>query len=448
MTTSQYPLTRLFLIPENEAPTSSVLSFQSARAVENYFGASSFEAKLAKEFFAGASGATMLFSRYCLEGARPRLFGANLSPLTLGQLRKIGGSLSLTFQDWTYSASVNLSGASSFSAAATEIQKALNKHLQVAAVTTNDSITPVSVSFTGSIKGILLTVKSVTSGSMELGARISGPGIPAGAEIVTQCDGTPGGAGVYALYAPIQGTVSTKSMKESYGVLTVGSVTDGIVADGELVKGAGVPASTGIEDNLSGTGAGSTWVVNNAPTHTVKGGLTMTATPLNVQYHYIVGAPTNHGYFSIQPAGAFGFDENPGALSYVGGTAATALGLSQMSGALNSPSSGFPTSAAAYMNSLIQNENGQFSSFQVTGDPLVKLDPAYQGDLAAWAQSTGGLNTFLHQTNSTPPAGSNATSQSFDAYSLLSSSGGVSSSLAVHTVTTAMPFIAVGHGPG
>ena len=78
----------------------------------------------------------------------------------------------------------------------------------------------------------------------------------------------------------------------------------------------------------------------------------------------------------------------------------------------------------------------------------MKLDPAYQGDLAAWAQSTGGLYTFLHQTNSTPPAGSNATSQSFDAYSLLSSSGGVSSSLAVHTVTTATPFIAVGHGPG
>ena len=73
-------LTRLFLIPENEAPTSSVLSFQSATAVANYFGVKSFEARLAKEYFAGSKPATMLFSRYCLEGARPRLFGANVSP--------------------------------------------------------------------------------------------------------------------------------------------------------------------------------------------------------------------------------------------------------------------------------------------------------------------------------------------------------------------------------
>ena len=242
---SPYALDRLFLMPNNTAPTSSVLSFQSATAVANYFGVTSQEASLANEFFEGYSDApaTMLFSRYCLDGARPHLYGANVSNLTLNQLQSTSGSLSISFRGYTYSGSINLSDVTSFSAAATAIQTALNQNRPVAATTTGSSIAPVSVSFTGSINGLLLTVTSVSSGSIELGAQISGPGIPAGAQIVTQCDGTPGGAGVYALYAPIQGTVSLETMTESYGVLTVGSVTSGTVVVGEQVTGAGVASS-------------------------------------------------------------------------------------------------------------------------------------------------------------------------------------------------------------
>jgi hypothetical protein len=195
-------------------------------------------------------------------------------------------------------------------------------------------------------------------------------------------------------------------MTESYGVLTVGSVTSGTIAVGQQVTGAGVASLTGIEDNLSGSGAGSTWVVNNAQTVAPES-MTMKATPLAVTYNSIVGATANRAYFEVQPNGNFGFDYNPGALSYVGGTAVDALGLSQASGALNSTSSGFPTSAAAYMNNLIQNETSQFGSFQATGTQLAGVDPAYLGDLAAWAQSSNGLYPFLGQsTTATPPAGS------------------------------------------
>ena len=49
---SPYALDRLFLIINNVAPTSSVLSFQSATAVANYFGATSEEALLANDYFA------------------------------------------------------------------------------------------------------------------------------------------------------------------------------------------------------------------------------------------------------------------------------------------------------------------------------------------------------------------------------------------------------------
>src|SRR5262249_11786769 len=156
----------------------------------------------------------------------------------------------------TYSASINLSGVTSFSAAASAIQSAFNAKLPVVAVTSGSSIAPVSVSFTGSLNGLLLQVTSVSSGKIELGAQISGPSIAAGAQIVVQIDGAPGGPGLYALYAP-GGTVSSETMTESYGVLTVGSVTSGTVADGELVTGAGVAPMTAIDGNLSGSGAGS-----------------------------------------------------------------------------------------------------------------------------------------------------------------------------------------------
>ena len=70
-------------------------------------------------------------------------------------------------------------------------------------------------------------------------------------------------------------------MTETYGVLTVGAVNSGTVAVGQEVTGAGVVPHTAIEGNLSGSGPGSTWLVNNA--QRVAGeNMTMRATPLSV----------------------------------------------------------------------------------------------------------------------------------------------------------------------
>jgi hypothetical protein len=125
-----YALDRLFLIADNTVPTSSVLSFESATAVANYFGVTSLEASLANEYFADGAPATMLFARYGFGGARPHLFGANIIDLTLAQLQSISGALSIAFDGYTYSGSINLSGES-FSGAASAIQAALNQNRSV-----------------------------------------------------------------------------------------------------------------------------------------------------------------------------------------------------------------------------------------------------------------------------------------------------------------------------
>ena len=141
----------IYSMDKTQRPHNAVLSFNSVTAVENYYGATSSEASLAKEFFAanyGDTSATMLFTRFGL-GQRPHLLGANISNLTLNQLQSINGSLALTFDGYTYSGHDQSLGRHEFLDAAGKIRAALNRNLQVAAVTAGSSITPESVSFTG-----------------------------------------------------------------------------------------------------------------------------------------------------------------------------------------------------------------------------------------------------------------------------------------------------------
>ncbi len=394
---SPYALDRLFLETASATPDNEVLSFNTLTALENYYGATSDEAALAAEFFTTyGSSANMLVVRFPLGGNRAHLYGANVSNLTL--LQATNGSLSVTSQGYNYSASINLSDVTSPTLAATAIQAALNENLPVAAVTTGDSIAPVSVSFTGSTNGLLLDVTSISSGSIEIGALISGAGVPAGTQINSQITGAPGGVGLYGLYVPA-GIISSETMTESYGELTVGSVSSGTVADGEQVTGAGILPDTAIEENLGG----NTWLVDFA--QTANENMTMTGAPLSVLYTAVTGATENSGCFSIQQNGYFNYDT--ASLTYATGSAAGALGLTQASGASLAALGGTITiaSEAAFM-SLVQTESDQFGSFQSTWSQLAEEDPEAQAALAEWAQSTDGQFQFLENATSTaPPAG-------------------------------------------
>jgi len=341
------------------------------------------------------------------------LLGANISDLSPTQLQKIKGFLSLTFDGYTYSGQVNLSGVGSskndFKNAAAAIQTALNSHLQVAAVTADSSIAQTSVSFTGSASGPFLQVRSVSPGStIEIGGLISGHDVNPGAEIVNQLSGTPGGAGEYVLFTGPE-TVSSEPMTETYGVLTVGAVTSGTVAVGQQVTGAGVLPLTAILTNLSGGGPGSTWLVDNAPAQTVTGDLTMTAPPLQVQNLFFVGETANNDFFDVEPNGDFGFNINPSSLSYMTATAAaTLLGLTQASGAIDSSPGGQHLSRSQFMNNLVQNETNQFGQ-PVEFGSFQSTEPRLDTALAAWAQSPDGYGRqFIPSNATTPPAGSSA----------------------------------------
>jgi hypothetical protein len=405
---SPYALDTLFLETSSATPNNEVLSFNSVTAVANYYGNTSAEAGLATQFFADyGTAANMLFIRFPIGGNRAHLYGGNVSNLTLAQLQAINGNLKVTSQGYQYSATINLAGVTSFTAAATAIQAALNENLPVAAVTTGDTITPESVSFTASANGLLLDVTSIApGGSIEIGALISGAGVPAGTQINAQFAGigTPGGVGLYSLYVPA-GQISSEAMTESYGMLTVGSVSSGTVADGEQLtdtSGDLLP-DTAIEANLSGSGPGSTWVVNNSEAVSSET-MTMTGAPLSVLYTPITGATQNSGYFSIQQNGDFNYAS--ASLTYASGAAAALLDLTQNTGAwLQTPGTNI-TSEAAFMSNLVATLTNKFGSFQSTWSQLAQEDPALQTELEDWAQSTDGQFQFLeNNTTNASPAG-------------------------------------------
>ena len=103
----------------------------------------------------------------------------------------------------------------------------------------------------------------------------------------------------------------------------------------------------------------------------VAGDITTTAPPLSVILDWdnkpIIGATENNDFFDVSAEWLTSASiHNPSSLSYMSGTAAAALGLTQASGAINSSPGGQHPTAAEFMNNLVQNETSQFGSFQTT----------------------------------------------------------------------------------
>jgi hypothetical protein len=112
-------------------PTGSVLSFANAQAVSNFFGPASAEYAYAQIYFAGYNNSTqlpsaILFAPYNAAARSGWLQSGSFASITLAQLQAITpGTLTITFAGvGLTSSSINLSGASSFSNAASIIQAA------------------------------------------------------------------------------------------------------------------------------------------------------------------------------------------------------------------------------------------------------------------------------------------------------------------------------------
>jgi len=126
-------LNGMVLTTNTRVPIGTVMSFVSPQAVSAFFGPSSQEYALSLNYFNGFNGSTQLpgllyFYQYAQTAAvSAYIRGGSVSSLTIAQLQAVTGSLSVTIDGTvkTY-ASVNLSAASSFSAAAAALATGLS----------------------------------------------------------------------------------------------------------------------------------------------------------------------------------------------------------------------------------------------------------------------------------------------------------------------------------
>lgn len=109
-------------------PVGTVPSFPSAAAVEAYFGPGTPEAAAAAVYFAGfltstAKPSALFFSQYPVAAVAGYLLGGSVAALTLTQLQALSGTITLSVDGTPEtSTAISLTGATSFSNAATLIQ--------------------------------------------------------------------------------------------------------------------------------------------------------------------------------------------------------------------------------------------------------------------------------------------------------------------------------------
>jgi hypothetical protein len=127
---------------------------------------------------------------------------------------------------------------------------------------------------TGSIADDVLTVTAVTSGTLAVGATLSGTGVATGTQIVNQVSGAAGGIGVYTVSIPEQVVAST-AITAVYGVLTVSAVASGALQVGDILTGGTIAAGTVITALGTGTGGVGTYFTNTS-TASVSGAVTAT----------------------------------------------------------------------------------------------------------------------------------------------------------------------------
>lgn len=191
---SALDLNGLILTGNTRVPIGTVVAFPSSSAVNQYFGATSQEAELASVYFLGFDNSNvkpgnLLFWQYNQAAVPAYLRGGSLATMTLSQLQALSGSLTVTIDGAVKTAgSIVLSGATSFSAAATLIASGLS----ISGTT--------GATFTGSITGNTLTVTTLSSGTIAVGQTLSGTNVTAGTTITAFGSGS-GGTGTYTVSA-------------------------------------------------------------------------------------------------------------------------------------------------------------------------------------------------------------------------------------------------------
>jgi hypothetical protein len=374
----QIDLNGLFLTTSSRVPIGAVYSFSSASAVATFFGSSSTEAILAgggvgkgSGYFGGFTGA---------DGIPGTILFAQYNQLAVAAYLwggNAGAALTLAqLQALSGSLTVVMDG---YQHVISSISFALNNSFSAVAAAIQAAFTdPVVSSFTGAIgatftgtgSGTDLTASAVT-GLISVGDTITGTGVPASTTIVSQTSGTPGGAGVYVTSNAT--TSSGASLAGASTVLNVTVDTDHAIAVGQTLTGTSITAGTLITAQLTGTAGGvGTYRISGAQQSIASEAMTGVATAPLVTYDSLSGA------FVITS----GITGTPSTAAFATGTLAASLLLTLATGAVLSQGAA-AASPSGFMEGIVALTENWFS-FTTAFDPDGGSGNTVKQAFAAW----------------------------------------------------------------
>jgi hypothetical protein len=393
---SALQLSGLMLTTNTRVPIGTVPSFPSYLAVANYFGLSSKEAGMAAVYFLGFDNSNVK------PGA---MLFAQYPTAAVGAYLRGGNISTLTLtqlQALTGVLTVTINGTPQTSStinlsSATSFSNAAQIITTALAQTgPTQAVTSgtIGATFTGNASGTALTA-SATVGVIHIGDTVTGTGIPSSTTIVSQTSGTTGGNGVYVTSAST--TASSAAVTASSTTVDITAVSSGTIAIGQQITGSGITADTFITGLGTGTGNTGTYTISVAQTVAVSETLTMVMP--TVTYDSVSGA------FVVISA-------TTGTASTIGfgsGTIAASLALTQATGAVLSQGAAAAT-PIAFMDALeLVNQN--WASF-TTGFNPDNSGNANKLLFAEWTNQTDDEYVYVGWDTDITPTESNAATTS------------------------------------
>lgn len=175
---SALDLNGLILTDSEYAPVGSVLTFSTPDDVAAYFGSASTEAAMATIYFKGYKNSSrtpgaLLLSRYNSTAIAAFLRSGSLKSLTLANLKLLSGTLILTVDGTAVTtSSITMTGATSFDAAATLIENAINTVHSAVQVTVSWDTTTNAFIITSNTTGNASTITFAT-GTLSAGLKLT-----------------------------------------------------------------------------------------------------------------------------------------------------------------------------------------------------------------------------------------------------------------------------------
>ena len=397
-------LNGLVVTESTRVPIGTVMSFPDGESVTDFFGGGSKEDQIAN---GGANLGSGYFSGYNNSTQTPAalLFVQYANAAVAAYLR--GGDFSsansiVQMQALSGSLTVSMDG---YSHVIASISLASYGSYSAAAAAIQAAFTdPTEATFTGSM-GAEFTgsvgspttslVVTAVSNLISVGDTVTGTGIPASTTVVSQLSGTPGGAGTYQLSNA--NTASAASCTSASNILYISALITGVPAVGQTVTGAGVTEAVITSGPAGTTGL---YKVSGAQQNVASETITGLATAPVVTFDSVSGA------FVI----ASGITGSPSSAAFATGTLAAPLLLTSATGAILSQGSAAMTPSAVMNVAYAQTQN--WASYMTAFDPDGGSGNTQKQAFAAWKNAYNDRfayvcwDTDVTPTESVPATGS------------------------------------------